>query len=754
MAEAARSFRRQGIDFLGFLQAKLRDLQVPSILVSELVQNADDAPGVTKLSFDVRDDGLRVWNNGSFRDTDFDRMQNVATGGKREEENTTGAFGIGFIAVYQITDHPELFSSGRHWIFRPEEPEEKRILEEVDENRNDTVFWLPWATDPQTQVRQQLRLPAISEDTVDRFANDLNAVLPNTLLFVRKLEDIELRRNGTLLKRAERILGERQLLVHDGSATQLFHLCEGSFAAEAKHLRTLFDNRIETKRSDRVVVAIPADPADHEGLLYAFLPTQDRTGMTVHVNADFFTSSDRKHILFDDGYQGQWNRNAILAGSRAVGAALNCLPQLLGHRPFWKLIASMETTAGRAKNGEIDRSFAEFWNQVEPLLSSADVVYTSTGLWRTPATTLLLESEDEEQALGVLEALKLEIVHPDLRTHHNLLRRRSVGVKILGARDLAHALSTAGVRKVIALEDAPPWLRTTVGRNALAREIEVLFQRTMSEVDRHETRDALSACALATGRDGRLHPLRELRHGDQSTVDLFERMGVGRPFVAEDNPAAIMDLIPELDPSVAVEDLASCPVETIEEQWKRGKWQPRELLSWLQLRRSKISPAVKSRLQELAIYPSEGRLRPLNELATPGTFKDPLRLSSLLDLEGLPGLSDFLIELGATPLTLETYLREHVPRALAGSTELPGDRRRELLMLLAQRFGEFSDIVAVREALRKSPLVECEDGQFREPASVYFESSDVSESLERWLTSQNKPANTKSPSASYYFGSV
>jgi hypothetical protein len=55
MSEVARRFRRQGIDFLGFLQAKLRDLQEPSILVSELVQNADDAPGVTKLSFDVRE---------------------------------------------------------------------------------------------------------------------------------------------------------------------------------------------------------------------------------------------------------------------------------------------------------------------------------------------------------------------------------------------------------------------------------------------------------------------------------------------------------------------------------------------------------------------------------------------------------------------------------------------------------------------------------------------------------------------------
>ena len=78
-------------------------------------------------------------------------MRDVASGSKRGEsgDRTTGAFGVGFISVYQITDRPEIRSAGRIWILRPDNPEDRtRIKQWMDPSitvERGTVFRLPWA---------------------------------------------------------------------------------------------------------------------------------------------------------------------------------------------------------------------------------------------------------------------------------------------------------------------------------------------------------------------------------------------------------------------------------------------------------------------------------------------------------------------------------------------------------------------------------------------------------------------------------
>ena len=130
--------RRQSVNFLGFLRGQLNGLQGIPTLCYELIQNADDVkdengnPGASRITFDVCDDALYVYNDGVFRDIDFERMEKVSWGNKREEEGTTGAFGLGFISVYQVTDSPEIFSSGRHWQFVPNGQEDERIREYLD----------------------------------------------------------------------------------------------------------------------------------------------------------------------------------------------------------------------------------------------------------------------------------------------------------------------------------------------------------------------------------------------------------------------------------------------------------------------------------------------------------------------------------------------------------------------------------------------------------------------------------------------
>ena len=130
----------QGINFLGFLSRQLGDLTGKSALAHELIQNADDAKdesgrlSATRATFDITDDALIVSNDAVFREIDFSRIRDVAGGSKRDEsgDRTTGAFGIGFIAVYQVTDRPEIHSAGRVWRLSPDKPEDQRIQEWFD----------------------------------------------------------------------------------------------------------------------------------------------------------------------------------------------------------------------------------------------------------------------------------------------------------------------------------------------------------------------------------------------------------------------------------------------------------------------------------------------------------------------------------------------------------------------------------------------------------------------------------------------
>ena len=138
----------QGFDYLGSLKGQLGELRSITTLAHELIQNADDAKddagklAATQITFDIRDKALIVSNDAVFREEDFCRMQKVASYSKRSEpgDPTTGAFGVGFIAVYQFTDRPEIHSAGRRWTLRPEALEHQRIKQYRDPSITKRVF--------------------------------------------------------------------------------------------------------------------------------------------------------------------------------------------------------------------------------------------------------------------------------------------------------------------------------------------------------------------------------------------------------------------------------------------------------------------------------------------------------------------------------------------------------------------------------------------------------------------------------------
>ena len=158
---------------LGSIKKDLGDLQGWRSLIAELIQNADDASKATEMSFTIDDDALTVWNDGTFSSCaeldaqvcprqlrgdpacDFHSFSDVAGGAKEERDDATGAFGIGFTAVYQVTDLPVLTSSGLRWTIDETRPEESRIYSEEIAGSNGTVFVFPWAREL-SYMRQQL----------------------------------------------------------------------------------------------------------------------------------------------------------------------------------------------------------------------------------------------------------------------------------------------------------------------------------------------------------------------------------------------------------------------------------------------------------------------------------------------------------------------------------------------------------------------------------------------------------------------
>lgn len=737
----------RGTDHVQNIGSKLRDLQGYGSLLSELVQNADDVPDASLIRFDVRQDALHVENDGVFSDCgeddddcpwreeknrlcDFHRFRKFASGDKRNEAGTTGAFGIGFVAVYQITDRPELISNGRHWIIREDEPEDERIAVCAGCPRceasdlSPTRFILPWAFD-ETPFRKALRAGTVSKDGRSELLEDLERRLDTALLFLKRIRRIEVMEKGKLRRCLDhRVDEDGNVIVGDGGEDRRWFLVDGDFAKEAQELRDKYPSLIEAKRDARVKIAIP-DTGKVTGLLYAALPTQHETGLPFHLHADFFPTSDRKGIVFESDFQSEWNRKAVASAGQALAGVLDRLPEMIGHERLWEMLERLERVADEAEKGLRDRAFAELWKAVAPELRTTRVVYTTRGDWRTPADTVLLHRKEEEKFVSALDAIGLEIVHADLRRHLKLLRAEPVGVPEFNVSRLCEAMVGAGLDRRVEESDWPGSLREEGALDMLWKELACLTERERRRSDEAVKRDedALKEVAAALATDGALWPCGEVRRGDEKTVSLFQGIDPAIPFMAASamDVSALKPLCPEFDVTTAVEVLERVGRKALMQAQSEGRFDLERLFSWLEDRRRLIlgSPCTKDELTKLSIFPSSNGLQPLSDVALPGDFDDPLGLAAIVDLAAIGERCDFLRELGMQELGFTDFVKRHLPKAFE-ELDVPDGKRREAVELLADRLRDIKDDEEILEALGSCRLVECEDGEFRDPDSVYF----------------------------------
>lgn len=721
----------RGIDYLGALARTLGDLTGYSTLAFELIQNADDA-GASRLVFTFSEEGLEVWNDGVFSDCghqelppddcpmrdaeghrcDFHSFRLVSGEDKRQRDHTIGAFGIGFTAVYQITDRPELISVGRHWIIDETGPESERIkvcdgCTWCDPNPPGTTLLLPWASKGGSALRARLSAPAINEEGVEELRRELVDSLPTAILFLRNLNQLEVHGGDAPTFTIERHANEDMAVVQVNNRLETWLLRRGSFAAEAQTLRAKYGDKIEGSRRAEVTVAFPMDHSI-DGRLCAYLPTRESTGLPFHINADFFPASDRTRLP-DEGYRGEWNRAAIHAAAELVAGGLTDLRDLLGPRRLWELIqAAWRRRSGDGVGGR-DEWLGLFWSELANVLSESPIFHTSAGEWVSCREGVTIRQLDEEApSIPLLERLGLKIVDPDLHAIVYGLPR----VEVLRTTELALSSLVESLRESDFA--APDGVEPPTGMVELAwRELSVLLARPGADPS------LLDDISLAPTIPKGLAPFSTVRRADETTRSLFGSIVGETRFLDEERLRSVagrlVELVGEFETEDAValleSDDSSVDIEQIP-----------AILGWFSGRAGRVDESLGQRLAALPIFPTTSGPRPLVDLSIPGGFDDQLGLAEVVDSAVIPFALSFLKQLGARELTIQEYARRVVPASTQVAHSDP-DRWRRLVELLATE-GELRDEPDIRSILSGLPLIET--GQsFVSAPTAYFPSEEL-----------------------------
>jgi uncharacterized protein DUF3883 len=707
-----RETLQQTVDYADFLRTLVVDLAGGASLAYELIQNADDAPHVTELIFDFQPDRLRIENNASFRKEDFNRLLHLAGGGKRSEEGTIGSFGIGFNAVYHVTDHPVIRSLGKKWTFFPERSGEVDSEDISDNGR--TTFDLPWARDDSSEVRHLLQQPAVTEGRIGELQKEIFDSLPLALLFLRKLAHIELRVGGERIARVSRSCSGSLVNISIDSEVKGYMVLEGNFSPEADALRAQYSSVIEAKRRARTSVAVSSSLSPTAGRVFAYLPTEMPSGIPAHLNADFFPRANRRNIDLESPGKAEWNKAALESMARCIGEKLVEVRDALGAQQVLQFLGAI-----REAHGDIGpaKPAGQFWSILGDAVRSSSVVAGQDGSWYRPDETCFpVRGEDEYECAECLRALDLHLIEKGLRPHQNLLTSKDLGSRLLNLKLLVEKLGEKE-RRAMVCEDE-------VLQSQLAKLVGVLRELDPKNLS---VLEELKGVPMVWAADATLRPPRELVQLEKSLAQLFQGLGLESQLADPRTPSELMALCCQLSIPSMIELLANVASERWNELWEKRPEEVIGLHRWFADQGAvlRADPEIAARLRALRIWPSAGHLRALDDLVVPGGFSDPLGLTAVLDVAALDGSGELYEKVGARKLTIQSFSADHVPRALRETRNLSAEARRQVVALLAKHRSEIVDDRHAQRELADCALVECTDGRFRKAPEVYFESLEV-----------------------------
>ncbi len=725
-------------NYIESLRGDLQDLQGPRALIAELIQNADDADGATCMRFEISSDALTVWNDAEFsqcddiyaaecslkerkegRRCDFHSFRDVSGAAKRERLETTGAFGIGFTAVYQITDRPIVLSAGWRWEIDELQLEHERITWAVAEGTHGTTFRLPWAR-AASGMRTQLGQDPVTEELIGQVASDLLDTAAESLLFLRRVDRIEVVVHGATVVFDRSVDGAVTTISGSDGSARRWYVVSDTFSDVAQQLRKdAGDQVIPHGRSVKVEVAVRLDDPSAIGRYFVTLPTEEETSLPVSVNASFFPKRDRKRILVDETRRGEWNRAIAQCAAKLVASRLETLSQVAGDRWTIDLLSAADKAAKSANTSTGWDPTASWRPHLWAMLPTSRVVPTCSGARLTIGRALVWSDPPEFEAASTLEQLGIHLVHPDVRAGWFGLRSVGVGIQPLHLNHVINALALQHDRRPFlpggleAKFRAPLWalidhLIDPSGQRPSAESLSAL--------------DRIALLPLQTGRHG--SPSTSCR-ADPETVAMLGRAGLTPPLVTFDFCRDYPNLAARA-PVAGADQMVTWFAAAFHANEIRPDFDRTEILDWIANCGPEVLRIERRRLGGLPVYPIGDGFGPLGaDVVLPATgFEEPLRLASILRLEGRPNsVATLFNALGVPSLTLQHYCANLLHPDIVDGL---GDKQLlDLLDFLRRHHSLLENDDQVKRNLCSLRLVPCADGRRRQGREVYFATVDA-----------------------------
>lgn len=727
---------------VGTIRSHLEGLQGYDVMALELLQNADDAEA-QELVFDVTDLGLNVWNSGTFTycgdlkrrpcdlndSCDYHRITEVANGGKLSRAENIGRFGIGFVSTYQITDHPEIRSSGIKLTLHPETGQ---WFVEPYRQPPGTTFFLPWADDPNTEARRALGVSHVSPEHIDQLVEDFQHVLRQSLLFLRHVRKAEIRKNGESVLACELDRREEsELLVsfRPSGDVERWHVLRTDAKTAAEQLHTTHPRLEAYGRSTLVNIGIRINPLPLiNGYLYAYLPTEQPTGLPLHINADSFPEADRKALIFS-GHQHQqaWNEMLIDAAATELARDPEALLQMLGHAQLWQIVSH---SFDLSKSHHHPACFSKFWERMKGTATHSRIALAQDGSTQCPNGVLVTEKPLNTFQVAALHEIGGRAGTEDLRSHRNALTQ--LGTPILTLDRLTHLMAQA-FHEVGCASEVPQQRVENFHRPLWSIVNDLLPESTAHGGTSNASVQKLLSIPFIVTEDMYLVTINQsyvapspLEAG--KVASLLPRLAIlsshlsGYPKIKRlvrtlELGSVASHLNSELPSSESADDVVGTEKADLRDLYN--------LLADLD-RQGNVDRDVYQTLRRLPIWLSNRGLVRADQALLPGNFNDPTGQVDLLDPSALTDSAREFVsnKIGVQSQTIEAFVQTFLPRFFNEYGPQNPAAYQRLIKELADHPSLVND-EAFRKLLASLPLVPTQDGNWSTPPNTYVRSDDL-----------------------------